>query len=129
MWRSAASPCDGRAGDAWIYEACSRSVAGYIPVRPTGSATVVLSLDPATSVRRFRCRQRHPVGRDDACCCRKHQNELLRGFSIAASTLLAVCISAMLLVRNLSSFGRLKTGAGAGGNCAECSRHKNNGRT
>jgi O-antigen ligase len=75
---------------------------GYILFGAWIVATVVLSLDPATSVRRFALIVSVTAVAATLLLLPKNQNELMRWFSIAALTLLAVCYLGLLLVPNLS---------------------------
>ncbi len=75
---------------------------GYILFGAWIVATVVLSLDPATSVRRFALIVSVIAVAATLLLLPKNQNELMRWFSIAALTLLAVCYLGLLLVPNLS---------------------------
>jgi O-antigen ligase len=65
-------------------------------------ATVILSLDPNTSIRRFVLTACVIVVAAAMMLLPKSQNELMRWFSIAALTLLAVCYLGILLTPNLS---------------------------
>jgi O-antigen ligase len=64
--------------------------------------TVVLSLDPATSIRRFALTAFVVTVTAAMLLLPKSQNELMRWFSIAALALLAVCYLGILLAPNLS---------------------------
>lgn len=64
--------------------------------------TVVLSLDPATSVKRFALTACVIAVAATLPLLAKSQNELMRWFSIAALVLLAVCYLGILLVPKLS---------------------------
>ena len=64
--------------------------------------TVVLSLDPATSVKRFALTACVIAVAATLPLLPKSQNELMRWFSIAALVLLAVCYLGIWLVPNLS---------------------------
>ncbi len=75
---------------------------GYILFGAWIVATVVLSLDPATSVRRFALIVSVTAVAATLLLLPKNQSELMRWFSIAALTLLAVCYLGLLLVPNLS---------------------------
>jgi O-antigen ligase len=75
---------------------------GYILFGAWIVATVVLSLDPATSVRRLALIVSVTAVAATLLLLPKNQNELMRWFSIAALTLLAVCYLGLLLVPNLS---------------------------
>jgi O-antigen ligase len=75
---------------------------GYILFGAWIVATVVLSLDPATSVRRFVLIVSVTAVAATLLLLPKNQNELMRWFSVAALTLLAVCYLGLLLVPNLS---------------------------
>jgi O-antigen ligase len=65
-------------------------------------ATVVLSLDPSTSIRRFALTASVAAVAATLVLLPKSQTELMRWFSIAALMLLAVCYLGLLLAPNLS---------------------------
>jgi O-antigen ligase len=65
-------------------------------------ASVMLSLDPATSIRRFALTISVIAVAATLLLLPKTQNELLRWFSVAALALLAVCYLGILLAPNLS---------------------------
>jgi len=65
-------------------------------------ATVVLSLEPGTSIRRFALTACVTAVAAALMLLPKSQNELVRWFSIAALALLAVCYLGLLLAPNLS---------------------------
>jgi O-antigen ligase len=64
--------------------------------------TIVLSLDPATSIRRFALTACVVVTAAALMLLPKSQNELMRWFSIAALVLLAVCYLGIVFAPNLS---------------------------
>ena len=64
--------------------------------------TVVLSLDPSTSIKRFALTACVMAVAATLPLLAKSQNELMRWFSVAALVLLAVCYLGILLVPNLS---------------------------
>ncbi|THD65992.1 MAG: O-antigen ligase family protein [Bradyrhizobium sp.] len=65
-------------------------------------ATVVLSLDPSTSIRRFALTACVIAVAATLLLLPKSQNELMRWFSIAALALLAICYLGLLFAPNLS---------------------------
>jgi O-antigen ligase len=65
-------------------------------------ATVMLSLDPSTSIRRFALTACVITVAATLMLLPKSQNEMMRWFSIAALALLAVCYLGILLAPNLS---------------------------
>lgn len=75
---------------------------GYILFSVWIFATVVLSLDPDTSIRRFALTVCVTAVAATLMLLPKTQNELMRWFSIAALALLAVCYLGLLLAPNLS---------------------------
>ena len=88
--------------------------------------TVVLSLDPSTSIRRFALTAFVIAVAAATMLLPKSQNELMRWFSIAALVLLATCYLGILLAPNLSI--HLATDAqepGLAGNWRGSFGHKN----
>jgi O-antigen ligase len=88
--------------------------------------TVVLSLDPGTSIRRFALTASVMVVTAGMMLLPKSQNELMRWFSIAALVLLATCYLGILLAPELSI--HLATDAqepGLAGNWRGTFGHKN----
>ncbi len=75
---------------------------GFILFGAWIAATVVLSLDPSTSIRRFALTTCVITVAAALLLLPKTQNELMRWFSIAALALLAVCYLGLLLAPNLS---------------------------
>jgi O-antigen ligase len=75
---------------------------GFILFGAWIAATVVLSLDPSTSIRRFALTICVITVAAALLLLPKTQNELMRWFSIAALALLAVCYLGLLLAPNLS---------------------------
>ena len=65
-------------------------------------ATVVLSLDPGTSIRRFALTACVIAVAATLMLLPKSQHELMRWFSIAALVLLAICYLGILLAPHLS---------------------------
>jgi O-antigen ligase len=65
-------------------------------------ATVVMSLDPSTSIRRFALTACVIAVAATLLLLPKSQNELMRWFSIAALALLAICYCGLLFAPNLS---------------------------
>jgi O-antigen ligase len=88
--------------------------------------TVVLSLDPGTSIRRFALTACVMAVAATMTLLPKSQNELMRWFSVAALALLAICYLGILLAPNLSI--HLATDAqepGLAGNWRGSFGHKN----
>jgi O-antigen ligase len=75
---------------------------GYILFGVWIVATVVLSLDPGTSIRRLALTACVIVVAASVMLLPKSESELMRWFSIAALVLLAVCYLGILLAPNLS---------------------------
>jgi O-antigen ligase len=75
---------------------------GYVLFGGWTAATVLLSLDPSTSIRRFALTGCVAAVAATLMLLPKSRNELMRWFSIAALTLLAVCYLGLLLAPNLS---------------------------
>jgi O-antigen ligase len=75
---------------------------GYILLSVWTVATVLLSLDPDTSIRRFALTVCVTAVAATLMLLPKSQNELMRWFSIAALALLMVCYLGLLLAPNLS---------------------------
>jgi O-antigen ligase len=75
---------------------------GYILFGGWIVASVMLSLDPSTSIRRFALTVSVTAVAATLPLLPKTQNELMRWFSIATLALLAVCYLALLLAPNLS---------------------------
>jgi O-antigen ligase len=75
---------------------------GYILFGGWIVASVMLSLDPSTSIRRFALTISVTAVAATLPLLPKTQNELMRWFSIAALALLAVCYLGLLLAPNLS---------------------------
>jgi O-antigen ligase len=75
---------------------------GYLLFGGWTIAMVLLSLDPSTSIRRFALTACVAAVAATLMLLPKSQNELMRWFSIAALTLLAVCYLGVLLAPNLS---------------------------
>ena len=100
---------------------------GYILLAGWVASTVVLSLDPATSVRRFALTVSVTAVAATLLLLPKSQNELMRWFSAAALILLVVCYLGLLLAPNLSM--HLATDAqepALAGNWRGVFGHKNN---
>lgn len=75
---------------------------GYILLSVWIVATVVLSLDPSTSIRRFALTVCVTAVAATLMLLPKSQTELMRWFSIAALVLLGICYLGILLAPNLS---------------------------
>jgi O-antigen ligase len=75
---------------------------GYILFGGWIVVNVMLSLDPATSIRRFALTISVTAVAATLLLLPKTQNELMRWFSVAALALLAVCYLGILLAPNLS---------------------------
>src|SRR4051812_27928144 len=75
---------------------------GYLLFGPWVFITVALSLDPATSIRRFALTACVIAVAAALLLLPKSQSELARWFSIAALALLAICYLGILLAPNLS---------------------------
>jgi O-antigen ligase len=75
---------------------------GYILFGGWIVVNVMLSLDPATSIRRFALTISVTAVAATLLLLPKTQNELMRWFSVAVLTLLAVCYLGILLAPNLS---------------------------
>jgi O-antigen ligase len=75
---------------------------GYILLSVWIVATVVLSLDPSTSIRRFALTVCVIAVAATLMLLPKSQTELMRWFSIAALVLLGICYLGILLAPNLS---------------------------
>jgi O-antigen ligase len=100
---------------------------GYLLFGGWTVATVLLSLDPGTSIRRFALTACVTAVAATLMLLPKSQNELMRWFSIAALALLAICYLGLLLAPNLSI--HLATDAqepALAGNWRGSFAHKNN---
>jgi len=75
---------------------------GYVLFAGWIVVSVVLSLDPSTSIRRFALTVCVTAVAATLLLLPKTQNELMRWFSIAALALLAICYLGLLLAPNLS---------------------------
>jgi O-antigen ligase len=75
---------------------------GYLLFGGWTIAAVLLSLEPSTSIRRFALTACVAAVAATLMLLPKSRNELMRWFSIAALTLLAVCYLGILLAPNLS---------------------------
>ena len=100
---------------------------GYVLFGGWTVATVLLSLDPGTSIRRFALTAGVITVAATLMLLPKSQNELMRWFSIAALALLAICYLGILLAPGLSI--HLATDAqepALAGNWRGVFAHKNN---
>ena len=75
---------------------------GYLLFAGWIATTVLLSLDPATSIKRFALAVCVIAVAASLMLLAKSQNELMRWFAIAALALLAICYFGLLLAPNLS---------------------------
>ena len=103
------------AGDARQHaRAGDIAVAGIYPVRRLDVVSVVLSLDPGTSIRRLALTVCVIAVAATLMLLPKSQNELMRWFSIAALALLAICYLGLLLApQSVDPSGDRCAGAGA----------------
>jgi O-antigen ligase len=75
---------------------------GYVLFGGWMVVTVILSLDPGTSIRRFAATVCVAAVSATLMLLPKTQNELIRWFSISALALLGICYLGLLLIPNLS---------------------------